>query len=58
MVWSAFPLLITKRLKEHTNGLFANTIHKIVTTSICIGCASILIACIVMQGFQQEIKKN
>ena len=50
--------LITDRLGARNKSIFYVTIAKIVTLSIALGLAAVLIAYMVMQGFQAEIKKN
>jgi lipoprotein-releasing system permease protein len=53
-----FITFIANRVKKRSKGPFSATIHKIVTLSITIGFTSILIASMVMRGFQTEIKKK
>ena len=49
---------VAGRVRQHSSGPFAASIAKIVTLSIAIGTAAILIASMVMIGFQKEIKKK
>ena len=46
------------RVRQRSSGVFATSIDKIVTLSITIGTAAILIAAMVMLGFQKEIRKK
>ncbi|WP_339044616.1 ABC transporter permease [Cardinium endosymbiont of Tipula unca] len=45
-------------MRQGNRGAFSDSIHKIVTLSIAIGFASILVASMVMLGFQSEITKK
>ncbi|ROT47131.1 ABC transporter permease [Candidatus Cardinium hertigii] len=53
-----FITLVLKRMRKGIQVTFSISIHKIVTLSIAIGTASILIASMVMLGFKAEIKKK
>ncbi|CAH2560149.1 ABC transporter permease [Cardinium endosymbiont of Oedothorax gibbosus] len=50
--------LVANRVRQRSSGAFSASIDKIVTLSITIGTASILIASMVMIGFQKEITKK
>lgn len=53
--WIAF---VANRVRKPSRAAFSATIAKIVTISITVGTASILIAVMVMLGFQKEITKK
>lgn len=53
--WIAF---VANRVRQRSSGAFVASIAKIVTFSIAIGTAAILIASMVMLGFQREITKK
>ncbi|MGI2262011.1 ABC transporter permease [Candidatus Cardinium hertigii] len=49
---------MANRVRQRSSGVFSATISKIVTLSIAIGTAAILIASMVLIGFQKEITKK
>ncbi|MGI2298983.1 ABC transporter permease [Candidatus Cardinium hertigii] len=49
---------MANRVRQRSSGVFSATISKIVTLSITIGTATILIASMVLLGFQKEITKK
>lgn len=51
-------IFIANRVRKGNRGTFSYSIHKIVTLSIAIGFSSILVASMVMLGFQAEITKK
>ncbi|WP_342265047.1 ABC transporter permease [Cardinium endosymbiont of Philonthus spinipes] len=53
--WIGF---VASRVRKRSRGTFTASIDKIVTLSIAIGTATILIALMVMFGFQKEITKK
>jgi len=53
--WIVF---VANRVRQRNSGVFSATISKIVTLSIAIGTAAILIASMVLLGFQKELTKK
>ena len=53
-----FIIFMGSRMRQGRKGIFTASIHTIVMLSITMGVASILLASMIMHGFQVEIKKK